>query len=230
MPTLEALAFDVYGTLVDPLGAVEELRRHAGDDADRVARVWRETQLRYTFLLTAMGRYEDFEWVTHRALHQSLVLTGIELSAGAVDELMASYDRLERFDDVAEGLGRLHAAGHTLAILSNGTPRMLERLVLNAGLRPPLEDIVSVDEVRIYKPSPRVYQHAAERLRRPIGEVRLISSNPFDVIGAEAAGMRTAWIDRSGGLFDTLAEPPRMVVRTLVELAEELSTTPPTEG
>jgi len=225
MTAPEALAFDVYGTLVDPIGIAVELERHAGAAARRVADVWRQKQLEYTFRLTVMERYEDFEWVTHRALHHALAAAGVELGAGAVDELMASYDRLERYDDVAEGLDRLHAEGHTLAILSNGTPRMLERVVTNAGLRPPLEDIVSVDEVRVYKPSPRVYRHAAERLRRPVGEVRLISSNAFDVIGAEAVGMRTAWVDRSGGLFDTLAEPPRLVVRTLVELAEALGQT-----
>jgi 2-haloacid dehalogenase len=223
MATPEALAFDVYGTLVDPIGIAAELERHAGDAARRVAEVWRQKQLEYTFRLTAMEAYEDFEWVTRRALHQALAVAGCPLGVAEIDELMACYDRLERFDDVAEGLDRLHAAGHTLAVLSNGTPAMLERLMLEVGLRPPLEDIVSVDEVRVYKPSPRVYRHAAERLRRPIEEVRLISSNPFDIIGAEAAGMRAAWLDRSGsGLFDTLAEPPRMVVRTLIELAGEL--------
>jgi 2-haloacid dehalogenase len=219
----EALAFDVYGTLVDPIGIFAELERHAGEAARRIAETWRQKQLEYTFRLSVMERYEDFEWVTHRALHHALAAAGLELSAGAVDELMGSYDRLERFDDVAEGLDRLQEAGHTLAILSNGTPRMLERLALNAGLRPPIGDVISVDEVRVYKPSPRVYLHAAERLRRPVDQVRLVSSNPFDVIGAEAVGMRAAWIDRSGvGLFDTLAEPPRMVVRSLVELAAEL--------
>jgi 2-haloacid dehalogenase len=223
MATSEALAFDVYGTLVDPIGIFVELERHAGDAARRVAETWRQKQLEYTFRLSVMERYEDFEWVTHRALHQALVSAGLELSAEAVDELMESYGRLERFDDVAEGLDRLRTAGHPLSILSNGTPRMLERLALNAGLRPPIEDIVSVDEVRVYKPSPRVYRHAAERLRRPVEEVRLVSSNPFDVIGAEAVGMKAAWVDRSGGgIFDTLSEPPRMVVRTLVELAAEL--------
>ncbi len=222
MATPEALAFDVYGTLVDPIGVHVELERHTGDAARRISELWRQKQLEYTFRLTAMERYEDFEWVTHRALHHALAATGFELAAGQVDELMAAYDRLARYPDVADGLDMLRAAGHTLAILSNGTPRMLERLVMNVGLRPPLEEVISVDEVRVYKPSPLVYRHAAERLRRPVDEVRLVSSNPFDVIGAENAGMRAAWIDRSGGVFDTLAEPPRMVVSSLVELAVEL--------
>jgi 2-haloacid dehalogenase len=224
MPTPDALAFDVYGTLVDPIGVAVELERFAGAASRRVAELWRQHQLEYTFRLSVMERYQDFEWVTHRSLHQALAIAGIELAAGEVDELIASYDRLQRFDDVAEGLDLLREAGHSLAILSNGSPAMLERLVLEAGLRPPIEEVVSVDEVGVYKPSPRVYRHAAERLRRPVEEVRLISSNPFDIIGAEAVGMRTAWIDRSGAaVFDTLGEPPRVVVRSLVELARELA-------
>ena len=89
-------------------------------------------------------------------------------------------------------------------------------------LRSYFQGYVSVDEVKVYKPSPKVYQHVAHRLGRPVGEVRLVSSNPFDDIGAEAAGMRAAWVDRSGGLFDTLGEPPEIVVGTLTELADAL--------
>ena len=109
-----------------------------------------------------------------------------------------------------------------MVVFSNGAPRMLEALMDGAELRPYFQGYVSVDEVKVYKPSPKVYQHVAERLGRPLGEVRLISSNPFDDIGAEAAGMRAAWVDRSGGLFDTLGSPPEIVVGTLVELADTL--------
>ncbi len=91
-----------------------------------------------------------------------------------------------------------------------------------AGLHSYLEGYVSVDDVKVFKPSPKVYQHVADRLERPIGEVRLVSSNPFDDIGAEAAGMRAAWVDRSGGLFDTLGSPPQITVGTLIELADVL--------
>jgi 2-haloacid dehalogenase len=99
---------------------------------------------------------------------------------------------------------------------------MLTSIMHAAHLDPYFRGFVSVDEVRIYKPSPKVYQHVANRLGRPLREVRLISSNPFDVIGAGSAGMQAAWVNRSGGLFDTLGSPPEMVVKTLVELAEAL--------
>ncbi|HET7480549.1 MAG TPA: HAD-IA family hydrolase, partial [Rubrobacteraceae bacterium] len=142
--------------------------------------------------------------------------------AGQKDTLMQRYNDLERFPDVVPGLERLKEAGHAMIVFSNGTPRMLEALMDAAELRPYFQGFVSVDEIGVYKPSPKVYRHVAQRLERPIGEVRLISSNPFDDIGAEAAGMRAAWVDRSGGLFDTLGPPPEMVVGTLTDLADAL--------
>ncbi len=135
---------------------------------------------------------------------------------------MAQYNDLERFDDVGLGLERLKGAGYTMVVFSNGTPQMLDALMDAAGLRSYLESYVSVDGVKVYKPSPKVYQHVADQLDRAVGEVRLVSSNPFDVIGAEAAGMQTAWVDRSGGLFDALGPRPKVIVGTLTGLAEAL--------
>lgn len=222
MPGPEALAFDMYGTLVDPIGIQKELESFLPEGASSVSASWRQKQLEYTFRLTAMERYEDFERVTRRALDYALAAAGKELEAGQKDTLMQRYNDLERFPDVVPGLERLKDAGHAMIVFSNGTPRMLEALMDAAELRPYFQRFVSVDEVGIYKPSPKVYQHAASRLERPIGEVRLISSNPFDDIGAEAAGMRAAWVDRSGGLFDTLGPPPEIVVGTLTDLADAL--------
>lgn len=222
MSAPEALAFDMYGTLVDPIRIWKRLEQYLPDEALRIAEVWRQKQLEYTFRLTVMERYEDFEWVTRKALDYALAAAGRELEANQKDTLMAQYNDLERFPDVELGLKRLKEAGYAMVVFSNGTPRMLEALMDAAELRPYFEGYVSVDEVRVYKPSPKTYQRAADRLGRPIGEVRLVSSNPFDDIGAEAAGMRAAWVDRSGGLFDTLGPPPDMVVGTLTELADTL--------
>jgi 2-haloacid dehalogenase len=218
----EALAFDVYGTLVDPLGIETELRRLFPGEAAEVSRSWRQKQLEYAFRLTAMERYEDFERVTREALEYALAAAGRELGAPEKDLLMSRYDDLEPFPDAVPGLERLREAGYTLAVFSNGSPRMLRSLMEATGLGEHFREVISVDEVGAYKPSPKVYRHAARRLGRPIGEVRLVSSNPFDVVGAEAAGMRAAWIDRSGGLFDTLGPPPDVVVGSLAELADAL--------
>lgn len=219
----EALAFDMYGTLVDPIRIWKQLEQYIRDeDALHVAEVWRQKQLEYTFRLTVMEQYEDFEQVTRKALDYALEAAGRELDEDEKDALMAQYNDLERFPDVESGLERLKGAGHAMVVFSNGTPHMLEALMDAAELRPHFEGYVSVDEIKAYKPSPKVYQHVAERIGRPMGEVRLISSNPFDDIGAEAAGMRAAWVDRSGGLFDSLGSPPEIVVSTLTELADVL--------
>ena len=222
MSASEALAFDMYGTLVDPIGITKELERYLPEEASHVSMAWRQKQLEYTFRLTAMGRYEDFERVTRKALDYALVAAGRELGSEQKDDLMARYDYLERFADVEPGLERLKEAGYEMVVFSNGTPRMLETLMDAAELSPYFQGFISVDEVGTYKPSPETYRHVARRLGRPIGEVRLVSSNPFDNVGAEAAGMRAAWVDRSGGPFDTLGSPPEIVVGTLAELADAL--------
>jgi 2-haloacid dehalogenase len=218
----EALAFDMYGTLVDPIRIWKKLEQYLPDEALRIAEVWRQKQLEYSFRLTAMEDYEDFEQLTRKALDHALAVTGRKLDAEHKDALMAQYNDLERFADVEPGLTRLQRLGHTMVVFSNGAPRMLEPLMDAAGLRPYFDGVISVDEVRTFKPSPRTYRHVADRLGRSVGEVRLISSNPFDNIGATAAGMQATWVDRSGGLFDTLRPPPQMIVGSLTELADAL--------
>jgi 2-haloacid dehalogenase len=221
----EALAFDMYGTLVDPIAIREQLEGYLAEQAPRVASVWRQKQLEYTFRLTAMERYEDFEWVTRKSLDYALAAAGAAgkaLEANQKDALIDQYNDLKRFPDVEPGLECLKEVGHTMVVFSNGTPHMLNALMDAAELRPYFQGVVSVDEVKAYKPSPKAYRHVAKRLERPIEEVRLVSSNPLDDIGAEAAGMRAAWVDRSGGLFDTLSSPPEVIVGTLTELADAL--------
>jgi 2-haloacid dehalogenase len=214
-----ALAFDVYGTLLDPIGIRRRLAAVLPDAAGPVAVEWRRTQLEYTFRLAAMGRYEDFAAVTAKALAQALTVTGQTLGATEQAAILAEYDHLPPYADVRDGLARLRAAGYPLAVCSNGTPAMLAAALANAGLRSLVDPVVSVDEVRAYKPAPPVYEHLARRLGRPAAAVVLVSANPFDVIGARAAGLRTAWINRAGGSFDTLAEPPPLVAASLIELA-----------
>src|SRR6266700_7661267 len=219
---MEALAFDMYGTLVNPIRIWKQLEQYIPGDTLRIAEVWRQKQLQFTFRLTAMERYEDFEQVTRKALDYALATVKRELEAGQKDALMAQYNDLERFPDVEPGLQRLKEAGYTMVVFSNGSPSMLAGIMDAAKLQEYFQGFVSVDEVKVYKPSPKVYRHVAERLGRAIENVRLISSNPFDVIGARNAGMQAAWIDRSGGLFDPLDARPDMVVSTLLELADRL--------
>jgi 2-haloacid dehalogenase len=224
----EALVFDLYGTLVDPISISARLAASLpGADAVAVARTWRQKQLEYSFRLTVMERYEDFRWVTERSLRYALAVHGHQppAAAGPVDvaAVLAEYDRLAPFPDVPAGLAALATSGHPLSVLSNGSTAMVRNCLASSGLGARLDHWISVDDVRRYKPSPAVYRHAADVLGRPVGELRLVSSNPFDVVGARAAGMSAAWLNRSGEVFDTLGEEPDLVVTSLVELADALA-------
>jgi 2-haloacid dehalogenase len=218
----EALAFDMYGTLVNPIRIWQHLTASIGPDAQHISELWRQKQLEYTFRLTAMEQYEDFAQVTRYALDYALIATGYTLTDEQKQQLMEQYNDLEPFSDTHEGLQRLQQKGHTMVVFSNGTPRMLSALMKAAQLDAYMQGFISVDEVRTYKPSPRVYQLVGQKLARPLHEIRLISSNPFDIIGAMSAGMQAAWVDRSGSIFDPFGPHPTMVVKTLVELADAL--------
>jgi len=220
----QVLAFDLYGTLVDPIAIAGELGQLLGDSAGReVAGLWRLKQLEYSFRLTAMGRYEDFAWVTSRALDFALASLGARLPEGQVRRLAELYDHLEPFPDAVPALQALAGLGYELAVLSNGTPAMIANCLGNSGLGGFFGQRISVDEVRVFKPSPVVYRHAAGRLSVPAGQVRLVTSNAFDCVGAGAAGMRTAWVNRSGAPFDTIGQPPDVTVPALDRLPAVLA-------
>lgn len=222
-PGVRVLCFDVYGTLVDPLAIQRQLEEYVGGEtAAGITAVWRQKQLEYTFRVTAMEWYRDFAWVTRQALAFALGSVGVELAPEHVESVLARYLELEVFPDVADGLERLADAGRRLAVLSNGTPGWLEGILHSAGLGGRFEAVVSVDEVKAFKPAPRVYHHAAARLGVPIAELMLVSSNPFDVIGARHAGTQAAWIRRGAALFDDFGFEPTLVVGGLPELADRL--------
>jgi 2-haloacid dehalogenase len=217
--TQEALAFDMYGTLVDPLRIWTQLEQYLPEgNAVRVAEIWRQKQLEYTFRLTVMEQYEDFEIVTRKALDYALASVNGQLAHEQKQQLMAQYNDLALFPDVQSGLEQLQAKGHTMVVFSNGSPAMLSAIIQAAKLEPYFQNVISVDEIKMYKPSPKVYRLVAHKVQRPIGEVRLISSNPFDIIGARNAGMQATWVNRSNGLFDTLGKRPDKVVRKIEEL------------
>lgn len=220
---LEALAFDMYGTLVNPIRIWTRLEQYIPTEAQRVAELWRQKQLEYTFRLTAMERYENFEQVTRKALDYAVLAVGQQLSEEQKQLVMQQYNELELFPDVQPGLARLQQRGHPMRVFSNGNPTMLTAIMQVAGLNEYFQGFISVDELRVYKPAPKVYQLVASKFARSIHEVRLISSNPFDIIGAQNAGMQATWINRSAGLFDTLGPPPVSIVTTLIELADRVS-------
>jgi 2-haloacid dehalogenase len=220
----EVLAFDLYGTLVNPIAIAGELGQIlGGSDGRDAARLWRQKQLEYSFRLTAMGQYEDFGWVTSRALDFALASLGARLPQGQTRRLADLYDHLEPFPDAVPALRELAGRGYQLAVLSNGTPAMIANCLGNSGLDGFFAQRISVDEVRVYKPSPAVYRHAAGRLSVPVSQVRLVTSNAFDCAGAGAAGMLTAWVNRSATPFDTIGQPPDLTVPALDRLPAALA-------
>jgi 2-haloacid dehalogenase len=218
-----AIGFDVYGTLVDPLGISGELRRFVGADAERVAQLWRTTQLEYTWRRSLMGLYEPFSTCTAQALEFASRSLGHQLAPDAVAILQQAYRELAAFPDAAPGLARMRDGGRHIVAFSNGEAAFVRAVLTNAGLLPLLADVVSVDEVRAYKPAPVVYRHLAARTGTPMSETWLVSSNPFDVIGAKAAGLRAAWIRRNPrAILDPWGIEADLVVADLVELSERL--------
>ncbi len=224
MASAVAIGFDVYGTLVDPLGISVELRRFVGDDADRVAQLWRTTQLEYTWRRSLMGVYEPFSVCTAQALDFAAHSLGHQLAPGVTASILEMYRQLPAFPEAAAGLERIRRAGHRMVAFSNGEAAFVRAVLGNAGLIPMLADVVSVDELKIYKPAPSVYRHLAARMGTEVAVTWLVSSNPFDVIGAKAAGLRAAWVRRNPrAILDPWGIEPDLIVSDLIELSERLA-------
>ncbi|WP_300271278.1 haloacid dehalogenase type II [Halomonas sp.] len=224
----QVLAFDVYGTLIDTHGVVTELERRLGalgkaELAPEFSRRWRDKQLEYSFRRGLMGAYAPFG----RCTEEALVFTDRALQAGLSendrDHLMQVYAELPAFAEAEVALTRLAEAGVTCVAFSNGTAAAVEGLLEQAGLRRHFSEVVSVDEVRRFKPDPAVYAHLRHRLESEPGDTWLISSNAFDVIGARYAGLHAAWVRRSPEApFDPWGIEPDLTVTDLEALAERL--------
>lgn len=219
-----AIGFDVYGTLVDPIAMQGELRALAGPQAGELARLWREKQIEYSFRRGLMRDYVDFEVCTAQALAHAAALLGIDLAGAERDRLLEAYRRLEHFPEVPAALEALRRRGHRLFAFSNGTPSGVRAVLGHAGVLGLLEDVVSVDAVRSYKPDPAVYALLAERAGCPMHETWLVSSNGWDVIGAKTAGLRAAWVRRSeAARLDPWGIEPDCMVADLAGLEEALA-------
>jgi 2-haloacid dehalogenase len=220
---LEALGFDIYGTLVDPLDMDEHLREMVGEGAERFSALWREKQIEYTWRRGLMREYADFGVCTRQALDYAALSFGLELSSDQRERILQEYQNLRPFPDVLPGLERLRSEGHTLVAFSNGVERTARVLLERGGVLDHLGDVVSVDDLGTFKPDPEVYRYLARRLDRPVGETWLVSSNGWDVIGAKSAGLRAAWVRRNpNAVFDPWGIEPDLVVENLEQLAGRL--------
>lgn len=214
---VRACVFDAYGTLFDFASAARSCRDDIGDDFERLTVLWRDKQLQYTWLRAAQERHADFWQVTGDALDFAMETLGLR-RADLRDRLMALYLALETFPEVAAVLNRLKGADLRLAILSNGTPQMLEAVVKNAELDGLFDALLSVEEVGVYKPSRKVYQLAVDRLAVPKENICFLSSNAWDAYAASAFGMQVVWCNRYGQRGERLPGNPNDEIKNLDEL------------
>jgi 2-haloacid dehalogenase len=216
---VQGLLLDAYGTVFD-VHSVVEAGRAVTKDPEALSALWRQKQLEYTWLRSLMGRYEDFWAVTESALTFACRRLGLRVDATQRRRLLDAYLALEPFPDVRDALGRLRDL--PCAILSNGAPRMLEAAVAHSGLGAHFRAVISVDEVRTFKPHPAVYALGPARLGLARDAIGFVSSNAWDVAGAKAFGFQVAWVNRQGAPFDELGVTPDLEVRDLGALARAL--------
>ena len=195
--------------------------REVTSDPEALSREWRAKQLEYTWLRALMGRYEDFWEVTGSALRFALKRLKIAASEEQVNRFMAAYLSLQAFPEVSETLKTLHPR-FPLAILSNGSPRMLQAAVQSSGLHPYLQHVLSVDTPKTYKPNPAVYDLAPKALGLAKETIAFVSSNSFDVIGAKAFGFQVVWCNRAKAPLDEMGITPDFTVARLDEIPKAL--------
>ena len=211
---VEACVFDAYGTLFDVHSAVGRHRARIGGAADSVSATWRSKQLQYTWLRSLMHRWTDFAEVTEDSLDFALDEAGIE-DASLRGDLLEAYRALACYPEVDRVLDTLRGGGMRTAILSNGSRAMLDAAVASAGLESRLDAVLSVDDVRVFKPHPDVYRLACDRLGVRREAVCFLSSNAWDAAGAATFGFRVVWVNRFGQARERLPDAPEVEVETL---------------
>jgi 2-haloacid dehalogenase len=212
-----ACVFDAYGTLFDVSAAAARCRGPLGDKADALASLWRTKQLEYTWLRSLRGDYVDFWHVTGQSLDYAMAALKLEDNALRA-RLMELYLVLDAYPEVREMLITLKGAGLKTAILSNGSPSMLIAAVRHARIQELLDEVISVDAVRIYKPHPSVYQLAVDTLRLPPERICFLSANAWDASGAAYFGFRVVWINRVRAQPESLPGKPEKEIQSLAEL------------
>jgi 2-haloacid dehalogenase len=216
---LKAFVFDAYGTLFDVHAAVARHRDAAGPEADLFSETWRIKQLEYAWLLSAAGHYVDFWTLTQRALDYAFArFPTVDRALRAA--LLDSYFKLDAYPDARAALTALKARGVKTAILSNGSPKMLQTAVENANIGADLDAVLSVDTIRLYKPRAEVYALATDAFALVPADIGFVSSNRWDVMGATSFGFKCVWVNRAGMPEEYPELAPVKVVRNLSALAD----------
>jgi len=218
MKNIKAIIFDAYGTLFDVNSAAEKCKERLGDKWEGFANYWRTTQLEYTWLRSLMKRHKDFWQITEDSLEKSMNLYKIDNSMKS--ELLNLYKVLSPFSEVKETLKKLKILKYKLAILSNGTPKLLNELVASNDLNDLFDDVFSAEEVKIFKPDTRVYDLPITKYSIKKNEVLFLSANTWDVSGAGNYGYNSVWVNRNNNIFDKLDFEPTKQISNLSELLD----------
>ena len=214
----KAVVFDAYGTLFDVNSAAEKCKDKIGSKWETFANFWRTTQLEYTWLRSLMKRHKDFWQITEESLDKSMLTFKIDKSMR--NELLNLYKELSTFPEVKSVLEELKKKSIKLAILSNGTPSLLSNLVKNSNLENLFDDVFSIEEVKIYKPDPKVYDIPINKYKVKKEEITFLSANTWDVSGGGNYGYNAIWVNRSNNVFDKLDYTPKYEVKNLKELLD----------
>ena len=216
MKNIKAIIFDAYGTLFDVNSAAEKCKDKIGDKWEGFANYWRTTQLEYTWLRSLMKKHKDFWQITEDSLDKSM--KAFKINIEMKNELLNLYKVLSPYPEVKETLEKLKEKKYKLAILSNGTPSLLHELVNSNNLKNLFDDIFSIEEVKIYKPSSKVYEMPIKNYACEPENILFMSSNTWDVSGGGLFGYNAVWVNRFNKVFDKLSYKPKFVINNLKEL------------
>jgi len=218
MKNIKAIIFDAYGTLFDVNSAAERCKDKIGNKWEGFANYWRTTQLEYTWLRSLMKKHKDFWQITEDSLDKSM--KNFQINVSMKNELLDLYKKLSTFQEVKEVLNNLKEKNYKLAILSNGTPALLNKLVKSNNLDNIFDDIFSIEEVRIYKPDSKVYNLPVNKYQIQKNEIAFLSSNTWDVCGGGNFGYNAIWVNRNNNIFDNLDYNPVKEIKNLKELLD----------
>ena len=216
MKNIKAIIFDAYGTLFDVNSAAEKCKNKIGDKWEPFANYWRTIQLEYTWLRSLMNRHENFWQITEDSLDKSMKI--FKINASMKNELLDLYRALSTFPEVSETLKILKEKKYKLAILSNGTPSLLKELVSSNNLENIFDDVLSVEEVKTYKPHPNVYSIPIKKYQIKKNQFAYLSANSWDVSAAGNFGFNAVWVNRNKNIFDNLDYKPITEINNLSDL------------
>ena len=214
----KALVFDAYGTLFDVNSAANKCKEKIGEDWEKFANFWRTTQLEYTWLRSLMGRHRDFWKITEDSLEKSMQVFGVDKNMK--NELLNLYKVLSPYPEVKNVLETLKDQNFKLAILSNGTPSLLNELVTSNNLNNLFDDLFSVEEVKVFKPASKVYEIPTKKYNIKASQITFLSANTWDVSGAGNFGYNSVWVNRNKSKFDLLDYQPKNEVSNLTQLLD----------